>query len=63
MKQFNNSENIFLILSTKIVMSVELGEKLHFEIYKKTNRPLWTFVIFGDIMKLHVNKNIFQCKI
>ena len=59
MKRFNNSENIFLISSAKIVMSVELKEKLHFEIYKKTDRPLWTFVIFGDIIKPHVNNYIF----
>ena len=26
---------------------------------QKTDRPLWTFVIFGDIIKPHVNNYIF----
>ena len=32
---------------------------MHPKIYKKTDRPLWTFVIFGDIIKPHVNNYIF----
>ena len=26
---------------------------------QKTDRPLWTFAIFGDIIKTHVNIYIF----
>ena len=35
---------------------------LHPKIYKKTDCPLWTFVIFGDIIKPHVNICIFYVK-
>ena len=35
---------------------------VHPKIYKKTDRPLWTFVIFGDIIKPHVNIYIFNVK-
>ena len=29
---------------------------------QKTDRPLWTFAIFGDIIKIHVNIYIFYVR-
>ena len=29
---------------------------------QKTDRPLWTFAIFGDIIKAHVNIYIFYVR-
>ena len=40
-----------------------MGDELYPKIYKKTDRPLWTFVIFGDIMRIHVNIYIFYVKL
>ena len=30
---------------------------------QKTDCPLWTFILFGDIIKTHVNNYIFYVKL
>ena len=37
-------------------------QNLYTKIYKERVRSYWTFVIFGDIMWIHMKKLYFQCK-